>query len=439
MRAARNEQAPWTTPFDWELEAASNLQTHLSFAEYVAHKSLLPADSNFEQFPKLPKELQQRVFYFCEIPTLFQLMQVSFAIRTEAEKYFWSDPGAWFYIDATFLLAGGSPGHTLYDVDFLAQVKHLEVGFSDMSQLTNNWETERTPTWQPDESPVDLLERSYRQPNESPVDLTEPIGHFWQALRRVFPRLTHVVMSENWIGKVDQSLPEDLKSLVSMRPAGINVAASFLYFPTDQPYPMERSLWRPKEAKTGLEEERMEITSTWRRRSIHPPPKQFYGPVGTWLHSEYLHGLRFEKQQSVRARLFEAIERHHFQGRCEPILCSRPDCKARFELPYQWTVHALNSGHGWRAVPPDHYVCVLEQQNKVIEGISDQIDLLNEKMWDSWGEKGSVKRRDAEQAFLHQLDHDPLYSVGKPAKNTMTWRIYSLSMNTAKRDHVRVG
>jgi hypothetical protein len=47
------------------------------------------------------------------------------------------------------------------------------------------------------------------------------------------------------------------------------------------------------------------------------------------------------------------------------------------------------------------------------------------KAWDpileDWGEYGTEKRHIAEQGYLYQLEHDPLYAQGIPAKKGSMW------------------
>jgi hypothetical protein len=45
-----------------------------------------------------------------------------------------------------------------------------------------------------------------------------------------------------------------------------------------------------------------------------------------------------------------------------------------------------------------------------------------------WGKEGSQKRADAEQAFLTQLQHDPLYTHEKPPEESAIWLRYKRAM-----------
>ena len=46
-----------------------------------------------------------------------------------------------------------------------------------------------------------------------------------------------------------------------------------------------------------------------------------------------------------------------------------------------------------------------------------------------WGEEGSQQRREAEDAFLYQLEHDPLYAQREPPRERLVWLDYMLDMN----------
>ncbi|KAF2274546.1 uncharacterized protein EI97DRAFT_468725 [Westerdykella ornata] len=95
-------------------------------------------------------------------------------------------------------------------------------------------------------------------------------------------------------------------------------------------------------------------------------------------------------------------------------------CGAQFDRPGQWTMHALNSDHDKDAVPPEPFRPAFARHKRTMD-LLVRFETSRYQIVESWGEEGSAKRHEAEKAFLDQLDHDPLYSLGKPAQYTKTW------------------
>ncbi|KAF2868030.1 hypothetical protein BDV95DRAFT_501759 [Massariosphaeria phaeospora] len=420
MTSAINATGPWTTPLNWGLELGYYDEPHIRFSNYVRDEPRCPwiTLSDFPQFPTLPVELQFNVISLCEIPTLFQLMQVSRAIRAEAKKYFWSDPDAWNCVRASLLVNGGLPGHTFHEMDYLVHVQHLEIEFDDCVQ--------------DDLCDSQALLGSQTDPWLEPsVELRKRISSFWQTVQRTFPRLTRISVSEHTLRQSTDPLPPGLMTVLSMCPAGISAFASFLQRGKDNLHPIKRTLWRGKGGKNNSPaNEWEEINPTWTRKSITPPPKQFCGPVGMLQSVTYQFHCRFRpKDRASRFLLLEAIERHHFDGRHVPIDCFEPGCGARFDLPGQWTLHALETEHDDRAIPSKELKPSFDQHEEECDILLQKITDGMDGMHADWGEGGSANRLNAEQEFLHQLDNDPLYYSGKPAKETELWAAFKADMN----------
>jgi hypothetical protein len=140
-------------------------------------------------------------------------------------------------------------------------------------------------------------------------------------------------------------------------------------------------------------------------------------------------------QADLRLRL-EAMERHHFNGRCEPFACAPfvPECRATFERAGDWTVHALGTGHHHSkaaANPPDEFQELFRQHEEELRSAWERdIHMPLEEMRRAWGKEGSEERRCAESALLDQWEHDPLYALGKPARETEEWRDYGQLMDS---------
>jgi hypothetical protein len=155
--------------------------------------------------------------------------------------------------------------------------------------------------------------------------------------------------------------------------------------------------------------------------------------VGTYERATY--SLNQIRNQIAAAGLLviESLERHHFDGRHEPFSCYDPECEAHFEQLGEWTLHAIESRHYSSAVPPSSLKALFDQQKGKLLHMRNQYFSQGAKMRIDWGEEGSEKRHNAEQAFLYQLDHDPLHAHGKPARECSTWLMYTRQVNSRRR------
>ena len=81
------QKAPWTKPLNWDLHTNPYGEPCIPFSLYVRSERTTSYTA-LPGFWILPTELQIRILFFCDAPTLFQLMQVSTAMRVEAKKLF---------------------------------------------------------------------------------------------------------------------------------------------------------------------------------------------------------------------------------------------------------------------------------------------------------------------------------------------------------------
>jgi hypothetical protein len=405
-------KGPWTKPLNWNLQATSDGEPCIPFAVYVQPELTRLPSPFFPQFRTLPTELQLRILRFCDSPALFRLMQVSSAMRVEAKKLFWSYPDAWYMVKADWLLAGGFPGHAHHAIDILPHIEQIEVSFDHMYSLRQNWEAEipRDPV----EESVVLLQ-----------NVEDRVRAFWQTLQYRFPCATSVVVSESAPRKATESLPVDLKMMVEMCPEGIRASASFLKSVADHGYLLERSLWRRDVRATG---EWQQVASSWMRHNILLPPKDFRGPVGAYDCTYYKLHRYCRQKTAAKLLVIEAVERHHFHERRKPFNCFEPGCGSRFEEPGEWTLHALDNAHYPCTVVPEEVKPLFDRHNSLLEHTYRQ-DRSWDKIKADWGEEGSKERHNAEQAFLYQLDHDPLYAHGKSARECSKWFTYKLNLD----------
>ncbi|KAF2175416.1 hypothetical protein K469DRAFT_756261 [Zopfia rhizophila CBS 207.26] len=416
-------KSPWTRPLNWNLHVDFKFEPRIPFPFYIQPEPIRLPGPTFTQFCRLPTELQQRVLYFCDGPTLFQLMRVSSATRAEAENLFWSSPDAWYYVDAYWLFAGGFPGLTHYTLDFLAHVEQVEVDVSEIELFLRPEE--------PDPHTGQLV-----PPSQSPEELAHG---FWQTLQHRFPRATHVVMSRNAEQKYDKPLPYDLKMMVQMCPTNITTSASLLQYDVCR-FRRERSLWRLRGGDTNSTGEWEKISPVWTRQSILPPPKEFRGPVGVYEHIFYKYRRLALQEWALWPLQIEALERHYFDGRYEPFSCPDPTCEARFEHVGEWTLHAIDSAHDLQRqgiVLPNKVKAIFHERRKALSRKRHDLDEAFQRLFDDWGEEESEKRHNTAQAFLHQLEHDPLYAHGKPARECSTWIQFLLDMDPTGQRSLR--
>jgi len=408
-------KGPWTKPLNWNLQATNYGEPCIPFALYVQLEPTRSLYTIFPQFRALPTELQLRILRFCDSPTLFQLMKVSSAMRVEAKILFWSFPDAWYRVEAEWLLAGGFPGHAHHAINILPYVEQVEVSFDHMDSLYQDWEAE--------------ISRGRLEESVVPIQSVEDrVRSFWQTLQYRFPRATDVVVTESTPREATELLPDDLKIIVERCPKGIHASASFLKRATGYTYLLERNLWRQAESDSETAGEWQQITSMWIHQSILLPPKEFRGPVGAYDSTFYKFHRYCRQKTGAQLLVIEAVERHHFHERRKPFNCLKPGCEVGFEGPGEWTLHAIDNAHFRSAVVPDSVKALFDQSNSLLEQTYRQ-DRTWSKIKAAWSKERSEKRRNTEQAFLHQLDYDPLHAHGKPARECSTWLLYTLDLD----------
>jgi hypothetical protein len=217
------------TSLNWNLRATRHGDSRLLFGHYTdpTQNHQLP-NVIFHKFLHLPCELQQHMMSFCDPATLFQLMQVSFAAREEAKKLFWSVPETRFLIDGQWVLAGGHPRHTDNDLEALTHMQHIEVNFASFgSMFVREW--------------ADGGDFGYIPEG----------GHciftFWEVLRRRFPRVTSVVLTE--VCSLEPSAPvsKDTTRLAAASPDDVVLSTSEMRWLSENWDPCStRYLWQLK-------------------------------------------------------------------------------------------------------------------------------------------------------------------------------------------------
>jgi hypothetical protein len=405
----------WTTELDWNLHATHDGEIHVPFQFYVRPRDGHQRAESFLQFLQLPAELQIAIFHHCDSAVLFQLMRVSSKTRREAEKLFWSCPDSWVQIDGPWLLAGGFSGHTYNAIDFLARVKQVEVQFGGLGPLSHNaWE--------------DGVRQYAKRPPDHIRD--QQINKFWQTLQWRFPCATNVVLSG--LSGDDAGVPPPAAYTITAEkcPSRIRTSVSCLQPITGHHARKTRTLWRQTRPDSSQLATWEVVTLDWTRQIVLPPHRTFSGPVGAFCRIGYYHSLCFYRHFASQLLLIQATKAYHLHPDQRPYICPFSGCSLQFELPGQWATHMIDIGHDPGEIDPpgelfrisfkDHFArqARIEQQY-----VDDMADLRIQ-----WGKEGSQQRMDAEQAFLTQLQHDPLYTHEKPPEESVIWLHYKRTM-----------
>lgn len=252
--------------------------------KYFVSRSTPPANvlNNFFGFGKLPVEIQFRVVKFCDAPTLFHLMHTTSTLRTEAKKYFWSQPDMWYRSDS-FLVTNmlGSPGPDFYCSQFMENVQQLDILFTSL------WDYFKEPD-------ADVQIRTAVVPSNSlqwgRMTASDKMVTFWSTIKTRFPSIKKVVLSDHYpVEKYPNNhlrtpVEPQFAALVRACPASFNLEvfvcltnwAQFIYDDTDRLYKVQDS----EEVSWEL------IDDDFRRKVVERGPKQFEGVVGQFQVSQ---------------------------------------------------------------------------------------------------------------------------------------------------------
>ncbi|KAJ4987899.1 hypothetical protein SVAN01_06629 [Stagonosporopsis vannaccii] len=305
--------------------------------------------------------------------------------RIEAKKLFFSDPQAWYHVDAHWLLRGGYPAHSKYDLDFLACVEHLDVDFDWMYEGT--WMAqEGSREWGGTEAEAVAMAFG---------GMDELIQDFWRTVSCRLPKLKHIILCDD---KDRSEAPDDIQ------------VPPLMYRKTEN----EEELWQ------RVNDKRSTNTITWQLCIDHPKPdvlppyKVWRGPVG--MHEDSY--ARFcdvaYQRKAIRVHRIPAMERSHFYGLHKPFICPAADCDALFEQPEEYTSHAIETKHDLIVQLPEYIESAFAENNKRFDRLAEIARDLERPFLEWWGNYGSEKRRVAEKELMYQLEHDPLYEQDRP-------------------------
>ncbi|KAI9698343.1 MAG: hypothetical protein M1820_007505 [Bogoriella megaspora] len=412
---------PWTMPLNWDLLLSSNWEERISFHLYVhpdAFKTPCPYQNfSFPQFDKLPSELQLRVLNFCSASALFQLMRVSSALRVEAARLFWANPNSYYVVECRWLLKGGFPGNTCYDLSFLTHVQNIEVEFKHGSD-----------------------DGLYPARDDTMLVQHGAAGTFWKALKKRFPNVRRVIINQIW---QEWAFWEDLgfdscgpQILVESCPPEIDVSA-FVVEKKGSPIfngtvYVSRNRWKRSLCQLTENGEWKNSGSRFGRSKILLPMKRFCGPVGEFKALEYIRKRMCLAEIALGALLIEALDRYHFdEGKSEPFLCPIADCDAFFEMAGEWSVHAAevhsNDIFSWLQfdILPTKLRGVFKGHYNGLEKASRNVERELFRISDEWRHGGPEKRRAIENVWIDQLENDEAWDTGEEARESNLWKKFT--------------
>ncbi|PVH93844.1 hypothetical protein DM02DRAFT_634207 [Periconia macrospinosa] len=411
---------PWREKLDWGLHITSKWEKRILFSSYVRPITSTSTTNSYEgraasfpHFGKLSAELQLHILGVCSASTLFQLMRVSSALRTEASKLFWANPNAYFVVDAWWLLDGGYPGYQCCDLAFLQNVQNVEIAYE--------------PYLNRDIWPEKNGERAVRQ------DL---ITTFWNSIKRRFPRVKRVSINhsgEPRIGGGFDTVPPPLQALVQACPCTIEISVLILerqHFPSaDTSTEIQpRETWQKSQYRlTGGHV--WERADSRHSETILLPMRQFRGLVGRFETLKHRSWRIQLQQQGLWPLAIEALDRHHFdQGRNEPFACPWPECDAYFDKGGAWTKHAVVSHYqhaGPFSILPDEIRALFEERAILLEERRGQAKTQFSRMRDEWNNAGQEERIAMERVWTEQLESNNLGDVtGGKASNNKIWECF---------------
>ncbi|KAF1976121.1 hypothetical protein BU23DRAFT_552120 [Bimuria novae-zelandiae CBS 107.79] len=336
----------WEQPIDAR-------ELRIPFACHIRQpSSTAPPNVSFHLFARLPAELQLRVLRFCDNPTLFQLMQTSDLIRTEATKPFFSDPEAWYCVEGAWLEMGGHPSDGLHDIDFLHYIQRLHVEYGLMSG----------ETW-----------------------TDENFRNFW---RRV-PH--HLVGSST----ASWSPPELYRRVCQLCPPDINVFVSILR----RDGRLKRTLWR----RVTIQEDDNETQELDELGACQ------YLWSQSWAITHQKKALRVLRFAAIERYHF--YRRHEAFG-CPAPNCEA--WFERPEEYTTHVISTAARHHDDSYVLPEPYQSLFADGEKRLEQLKQRHREIMEPFLKWWGKFGSEERKVAEKEFLHELEHDPLHVQGGP-------------------------
>ena len=339
-------------------------------------------------------------------------MRTSREIRAEAKRLFFSDPGAWYCVGAKWLRDGGHPNHTWRSMDFLAYVERLSIKYV---RLDNDVRGKFIAIKKRGNNTLDndtyTVEAVTSQTTEIVSD-NDRIGGFWQTVHRLFPRVKHVVLWEEYVRSPDKQPPESFKKVANMCPLDIHVSFALLYENGSRGDRVERKTWQRSTSRTDTQEW-MECANN-QGQLVNLPYKKFRGPVGEFGNVKAVLKEELGQNWAIEVHEMAAIEKFHFGDSAKPFGCCVPDCDAWFAFPGDYTTHAINTHHNTYHELPEPFQSLFAENKQRMNCLEESSSRIEKRFREWFGKTGSQQRSVAEKEFIYQLEHDPMYAQDRP-------------------------
>jgi hypothetical protein len=402
------EEGYWRNPLDSSVYMTQYGQSFKYFHQHIHQRQSTGPEESFHRYAELPAELQLRIMQQCDAPTLFQLMRTTRDLRIEARELFFSDPVTWYRLEADLLLQHPLAIESMYEPDFLAGVKQLEIHSPHLKSYV----------WRPD-----LGEKTFASSGERSVFIDEHIKAnihaFWCTVQRCCPRVERIMFTKDGTSFPDKNVLTDcFQGMAQLCPQGLDV---FFYEtePAEEAVGRRRKriLWRLRtsheDAGTGITPRREEPSKA-PGLIVVPPEKPHRGHVGDFIKSQTIWHKYCSQRFAAEYHRAAAVEQYHFGGCHKPFGCSVTDCDVWFDQPEQYTTHLLATGHGKGETAPGQAGASVAENTKHLLLLEQKVQEMHETFWHWLGDYPSEQRTMAEREMMHQLEHDMLYAQDKP-------------------------
>ncbi|QPG94438.1 hypothetical protein C2857_006051 [Epichloe festucae Fl1] len=419
---------PWSKPLNWNLHVTRTGEGRIPFHLYVQcnnaeHPSSPSQCLLFPEFAQLPPELQLRILASCSSPTLWQAMRASSALRVEAAKLFWADEDTYYLVESQWLLGGGYPGDTWYDLSFARHAQNVQVEYDALAE----------------EEQIGPM-----------VDAVMEVQHdvvrdFWRTFTDWLPSARKVIINQSWASAPERlnghghPLPSCLDILIRSSPPTINVLGLILEKedPDDAWIDRFSDRWRRALYQPAREGEWRKAEPSPVRTVVFMPVKEFNGPVGRFQRLKCFGTGIWQRQNALGPLIIEYVERHHFGGgRSEPLSCLCPGCDALFHKAGQWTLHVLRS-HFWLIqdwMGGRGMNLLSEEARRDFSTHKRNLDADHSALREDWRStlkewcQDGGRRREIREGWIHQLENDAAWYTGQDALESDLWQLFTEEM-----------
>jgi hypothetical protein len=386
------------------------------------------ADSCSFKFLALPFDIQVGVYQACDPPTLFQLMHTSRATRWEAQRVFFAHQTPWYYMDGTWLIVEtGQPGTQPHCPEFANRIQQIELEFWQLGSLLFKEGQHPPPMLQFLNCKSDALMHKWK------LTSGKQIEELWEAIKKNFPALKRVVITENVpslnsgtsiMDKELQSAANVYLELMAACPNGIEPFLGVTRFGSHEGngYRDLFAYGRDNGGEWSMAE------SPWVRDRIALPHKPFRGIAGRCQQIKWAIEKLDHRFRGIRELRLQTYEWYHFDGpEVIPFDCPRKKngvvCYARFTAKSNWTKHAKELGHDQihenegspprnfftsATVPLDVEQPLLRMEEKAQEGWRQQ-QIEAKALFKECISHEDTMNPHAEKEWKTQMETDPLY------------------------------